>query len=210
MIHFFHGQFDHPSIWNNYKFNDTSIKTYNLYDLSEEEINRIKINSNDVLVGYSLGGRIALKIASNNKFNLKKLILLSSHPGLDESELSDRRIWEEEVLLRLNSNSLTDFFNFWNSLPLFSETFDYRPLDKTLFKKSIQLFENNRLSNQPNFTDEMKRFRDKILYVFGYKDKKYTEIAWKLALNGIVTFGITSDHRVHLHKKKILHSLYNI
>ncbi len=203
MIHFFHGQFDHPSIWNNYKFNDTSIKTYNLYDLSEEEINRIKINSNDVLVGYSLGGRIALKIASNNKFNLKKLILLSSHPGLDESELSDRRIWEEEVLLRLNSNSLTDFFNFWNSLPLFSETFDYRPLDKTLFKKSIQLFENNRLSNQPNFTDEMKRFRDKILYVFGYKDKKYTEIAWKLALNGIETFGITSDHRVHLHKKKI-------
>ncbi len=203
MIHFFHGQFDHPSIWNNYKFNDTSIKTYNLYDLSEEEINSIKINCNDVLVGYSLGGRIALKIASNNKFNLKKLILLSSHPGLDESELTDRRIWEEEVLLRLNSNSLTDFFNFWNSLPLFSETFDYRPLDKTLFKKSIQLFENNRLSNQPNFTDEMKRFKEKILYVFGYKDKKYTEIAWKLALNGIETFGITSDHRVHLHKKKI-------
>ena len=203
MIHFFHGQFDHPSLWNNYKFSDCSIKTYNLYDLSEDEINNIKTNSDDVLVGYSLGGRIALKIASNNKFNFKKLILLSSHPGLNENELQERRLWEEEVLLRLHTNSLNDFFNYWNSLPLFSESFDYRPLDRTLFKKSIQLFENNRLSNQQNYTTEMKHHKNKILYVFGYKDKKYTEIAWKLALDGIETFGISSDHRVHLHKKTI-------
>ena len=203
MIHFFHGQFDHPSIWNNYKFDESNCKTYNLYELSQNDIDKIKINCDDLLVGYSLGGRIALKIASNNYFKLKKLILMSCHPGLDEEDKNERRLWEEEVLLRLHTNSLEDFFNYWNSLPLFSDSFDYRPLDKNLFKKSIKLFENNRLSNQPNFTQEMKMNKDKILYIFGYKDKKYTDIAWKLALSGIQTFGIRSDHRVHLHKKKI-------
>ncbi len=204
MIHFFHGQFDHPSIWNNYRFENIQSKTYNLYELSEKQINDIQINAEDILVGYSLGGRIALKIASNNEFKLKKLILLSSHPGLNEVDIEERRLWEEEILLRLQTSSLKDFFDFWNSLPLFSESIHYRPLDRTLFKKSIQLFENNRLSNQPNFTDEIKQFKDKIIYVFGYKDKKYTDIAWKFALDGIQTFGISSDHRVHLHKKKII------
>ena len=49
----------------------------------------------------------------------------------------------------------------------------------------------------------MVKFKDKIIYVFGYQDSKYSEIAWKRALKGIKTFGIKSDHRVHLHKRFI-------
>lgn len=203
MIHFFHGQFDHPTMWNNYKFDDHSAKIHNLYDLTMDEINSLKIYSDDILVGYSLGGRIALKVAVNNKFDLKKLILLSSHPGLDTSEIEDRVLWEEEIILRLRTSSIDDFFTYWNSLPLFNQSQDYRPIDKSLFKKSITLFENHRLSQQPNFFEEMNKHREKILYVFGYQDKKYADIAWNLALGGIKTIGIQSDHRVHLKKKHI-------
>jgi hypothetical protein len=77
-------------------------------------------------------------------------------------------------------------------------------LSKSLFNKSIILFENNRLSNQPNFIEDILRYKEKILYVFGYKDKKYSDIGWNLALKGIQTLGINSDHRVHLHKKSII------
>ena len=203
MIHFFHGQFDHPTIWNNYKFLDHSSRSYNLYDLSTEELERTVTGPEDILVGYSLGGRVALKIATHNHFNLKKLILLSSHPGLESQERKERLLWEEEILLRMRTNSLDDFFDFWNTLPIFSQSTHYRPLDKAYFKKSISLFDNNRLSNQPNFMNEMLQFKEKILYVFGYQDKKYSDIAWSLALKGIETLGIQSDHRVHLHKKSI-------
>jgi 2-succinyl-6-hydroxy-2,4-cyclohexadiene-1-carboxylate synthase len=203
MIHFFHGQFDHPTMWNNYKFDDHSTKIYNLYDLTMDEINSIRISSDDILVGYSLGGRVALRVAVNNSFDVKKVILLSSHPGLEAGEIQDRILWEEEIILRLRTSSLEDFFTYWNSLPLFHQSQDYLPIDKALFKKSISLFENHRLSNQPNFLEEMNRNRDKILYVFGYQDRKYSEIAWNLALRGIKTIGIQSDHRVHLKKKHI-------
>jgi pimeloyl-ACP methyl ester carboxylesterase len=203
MIHFFHGQFDHPTMWNNYKFEDHHSKIYNLYDLTLDDINAIKISPDDILVGYSLGGRVATKVASNNNFNLKKLILLSSHPGLEAKEIQERILWEEEVILRLRTSSLDDFFTYWNSLPLFTQSKNYRPIDKALFKKSISLFENHLLSLQPNFLDEMHRNKEKILYIFGYQDKKYAQIAWNLALRGIRTIGIQSDHRVHLKKKHI-------
>ena len=204
MIHFFHGQFDHPTVWNNYQFLDHRTKSYNLYDLKSEEIENIKTGPQDILIGYSLGGRIALKIASQNHYNLKKMILLSSHPGLDPHEKGERRLWEEEILLRMRTNSMDKFFDFWNALPLFSQSTHYRPLSKSLFNKSIILFENNRLSNQPNFIEDILRYKEKILYVFGYKDKKYSDIGWNLALKGIQTLGINSDHRVHLHKKSII------
>ncbi len=203
MIHFFHGQFDHPTMWNNYKFDEHSTRIYNLYDLTVEDINQLKIGPNDILVGYSLGGRVALRVAVNNNFDVKKVILLSSHPGLESSEIEDRMLWEEEIILRLRTSSLDDFFTYWNSLPLFNQSQDYRPIDKALFKKSITLFENHRLSQQPNYFEEMNNNREKILYVFGYQDKKYAEIAWNLALRGIKTIGIQSDHRVHLKKKYI-------
>jgi 2-succinyl-6-hydroxy-2,4-cyclohexadiene-1-carboxylate synthase len=203
MIHFFHGQFDHPTIGNDYHFGDDKTKVHNLYELKIEDLLRIEINPEDILIGYSLGGRIALKIASQNNFNLKKLILLSCHPGLDLNEKKERLAWEEDILLRMRSNSMEDFLDFWNSLPLFSKSRDYRPLDEALFKKSINLFENNRLSNQPNFINEILHHKEKIIYIFGNEDKKYSDIAAKLQFKGIKTFGLDSDHRVHLHRKTI-------
>lgn len=204
MIHYFHGLFDHPNSWRGYDIKGEDCIFHNLYELDEEKLSLIEVNPQDVLVGYSLGGRIALKLASLNQYRIKKLILMSSHLGLEDEEKKTRRDWEDDVLLRMKSNPAHVFFRYWNSLPLFSESQTYAPISEDIYQKSIALFQDYRLSEQKNYLHELTKIKDRVLYVFGYRDQKYSHIGWSLALRGFRTNGIQADHRVHLHSDKIL------
>ena len=204
MIHYFHGLFDHPSSWESYQIEGQDCLFHNLYELDEEKLSSIKIGPEDVLVGYSLGGRVAIKLASMHQYKIKKLILMSSHLGLKDEERKSRREWEEEIINLMKSNPAQDFFRYWNSLPLFSDSQSYAPQSEDVYQKSISLFQKNRLSEQKDYLDELMEIKDKVLYIFGYRDHKYSHLGWNLALKGFKTSGIHADHRVHLHSDKIL------
>lgn len=70
--------------------------------------------SRGVLIGYSMGGRIALQA------EMPKL-LISAHPGLKtEEEKSVRKAQEELWIEKLKTLSLQQFFDHWYAQPLFS------------------------------------------------------------------------------------------
>jgi len=74
---------------------------------------------NPVLVGYSLGGRVALAVAL--EVPLRALVLIGTHAGLHEAEERElRRDWDERVAARLEFEPLADFLHEWYRMDLFA------------------------------------------------------------------------------------------
>lgn len=72
------------------------------------------------LLGYSMGGRVALSYAISYPERIEKLILESASPGLRTSkERSERRERDNALAEKIISNSLLSFVNAWENIPLF-------------------------------------------------------------------------------------------
>ncbi|MEZ4222690.1 MAG: alpha/beta fold hydrolase [Polyangiaceae bacterium] len=70
------------------------------------------------LLGYSLGGRMALGIAALAAHAPLGVIAIGAHPGLAPEEREARRSWEREQSTQL-SRGLDGFVRHWEALPLF-------------------------------------------------------------------------------------------
>ncbi|HZU00093.1 MAG TPA: 2-succinyl-6-hydroxy-2,4-cyclohexadiene-1-carboxylate synthase [Ktedonobacteraceae bacterium] len=72
-----------------------------------------------ILLGYSMGGRIALYTAFSGFF--RALILESSSPGVaDPSEREQRRLSDEALAARIEREGIARFVEHWEQLPLFA------------------------------------------------------------------------------------------
>lgn len=72
------------------------------------------------LVGYSMGGRIALHIALAHPDKVSRLVLISTTPGIeDERERATRRDSDEALATRLEELGVEAFIDEWMSGPLF-------------------------------------------------------------------------------------------
>lgn len=71
------------------------------------------------LLGYSLGGRLALGVALRAPELFRSLTLISASPGLDtEAEREQRRQADERWVTLLTERGLTAFLEAWSALPL--------------------------------------------------------------------------------------------
>ncbi len=72
------------------------------------------------LVGYSMGGRIALHQALRAKGRVRRLVLESASPGLaSEAERRARREADDELAARILHDGIEDFVEQWEAMPLF-------------------------------------------------------------------------------------------
>ncbi len=177
------------------------------HDLYLENFDHFKPEPNDILIGYSMGGRIAMEIAERNQFKIKRLIILSAHPGLETHELRERNIWEESVLQRLKDLTPEAFLTYWNQLPLFKADSPLNHLYYERFKLSYALFEKNRLSRQPNFVPGLLKHKEKVTWIVGSQDEKYLSLAKKLESQGLPIHEINSGHRVLNHPAAVMEAL---
>lgn len=90
----------------------------------EEAFARIESASGDgpiVLLGYSMGGRIALHYAVRHPERVARLILESASPGLRSGPERVRRRTEDEALAaRIVERGIESFVRDWERLPLFT------------------------------------------------------------------------------------------
>lgn len=71
------------------------------------------------LVGYSMGGRLALHVAAARPERILSLLTIGAHAGLDEEAREGRRRGDEALAQRIETDGLEAFVNCWSSLPLF-------------------------------------------------------------------------------------------
>ena len=73
------------------------------------------------LLGYSMGGRLALYTALEYPQMVASLALESASPGLEsEAERAARRASDEALAARIEREGVTAFVDFWEHLPLFA------------------------------------------------------------------------------------------
>lgn len=199
MIHVFHGFLGSPEDFSFLPGEDVVL--HDLYKMQSFP----DITEQDVLIGYSMGGRIALEIAHAVSFRLKKLVLISAHPGIQTAQERTVRIkFENEILEKLKTLPREEFLAWWNELPIFSAD---RPITVTShrYELSADLFEKHRLSKQKNFLPFLKAHPEKLLYIAGTQDKKYLELVENIiGPEGLKVKTISGGHRLFQKSTELL------
>jgi 2-succinyl-6-hydroxy-2,4-cyclohexadiene-1-carboxylate synthase len=72
------------------------------------------------LVGYSMGGRLALHVAARQSQRILSLLTIGAHAGLDPDGREGRRLGDEALAERIEKGGVEAFVNYWSSLPMFA------------------------------------------------------------------------------------------
>ena len=72
------------------------------------------------VVGYSMGGRLALHLAAHRPSRLLSLLTVGAHAGLEEEAREGRRRGDEALARRIEQEGVEAFVDYWSSLPLFA------------------------------------------------------------------------------------------
>jgi len=178
-----------------------------LFDL----IDRLAYDRID-LVGYSMGGRLALNFALAHPERIRHLVLESTSPGLKtESERKTRRDHDAQLAARLQSESFETFLKSWYEQALFSTlTRDrerFRELMERRSKNDPQGLVMSLLGmgtgSQPSLWDELEQITFPTLLIVGERDIKFMAIGREMvSLCAAATLSIVEDagHNVHFER----------
>lgn len=167
------------------------------------------------LIGYSMGGRIAVRYALSYVNEIEKLILESCSFGIkDEKEKSMRYLSDKLLAENIINKGISWFQQYWSSLKIF-ET------QKKLPKEIKERINNGRLHNSgialantlmgsgqgvfPYCGEQIEKSQLPILYICGSLDKKYSELGreyLKRISNMRYVQVDDAGHNVHLEKPK--------
>jgi 2-succinyl-6-hydroxy-2,4-cyclohexadiene-1-carboxylate synthase len=152
-----------------------------------ELLDQLKI-SRAHLLGYSMGGRLALYLAIHHPDRFLKVILESASPGLeDPQEQKQRQEQDERLAQALEKKDLEQFLQEWYSLPLFQNLSSHHSFTQ-MFQRRLQndpleLTKSLRLmgtGNQPSLWSRLPEIKLPLLMLAGERDQKFCEMASKM------------------------------
>lgn len=159
------------------------------------------------LLGYSLGGRIALHVAQAYPDNLLSLSLESSHPGLQtEAERQARTRNDHAWSEKLSSVPIESFLSLWYLQGVFAELTEPKR-QALILKRSnnsskalLTIFEPTSLAKQEDLWQLPSRLQLPCHYFVGKDDSKFSALASRWAsLTDIQVHEIAdAGHNVHL------------
>jgi len=172
------------------------------------------------LLGYSMGGRVALHFAAAYPERLSALVLESASPGLHDAAERQARIASDHALAdRLERNGLEAFIDYWTNLPLFASQ-SHLPADVRADLRSQRLGNNlTGLANslrglgtgaQQSLWDRLATIGVPTLLIAGALDEKFASIAQKMAQSmphsRLAIVG-NAGHAVHLERPALFDQL---
>jgi len=194
MIHALHGNLGTPSDWDSLEL--PGLVAHDLWSHLESKpglnledwgagFSRGVANDDPdpFLLGYSMGGRLALHalLAASEKW--KGAVIVSAHPGLDDPEahltrLQRDRDWANQA----RTADWQTFLETWNAQPVFSQA---PPSDSQWQLESrreaiARAFENWSLGHQRHLGERLSRCGVPILWITGERDERFTQLAAEL------------------------------
>ncbi len=139
------------------------------------------------LLGYSMGGRLALYTALHHPARIAALILESASPGLATEEARLARVADDEALAaRILAEGIPAFVQHWENLPLFASQSGaakaaLRPA--RLGQRARGLANSLRgmgTGAQPSLWGDLPRLLLPVLLITGALDEKFTAIAQQM------------------------------
>ena len=72
------------------------------------------------VVGYSMGGRLALHVATSLPERVQSLLTIGAHAGLDGDARAARRQSDEALAWKVENDGIEPFINYWSAQPMFA------------------------------------------------------------------------------------------
>ncbi|MFZ7944997.1 2-succinyl-6-hydroxy-2,4-cyclohexadiene-1-carboxylate synthase [Neobacillus sp. 19] len=198
-----HGKSESPENLSHYQIESAA---GDLHDMLDE----LGVSEVDLL-GYSMGGRLALTFALLFPNRVRKLMLESASPGLaTEAERELRRMKDAELAKFIRDQGIKPFVEYWEGIPLFSTM-------KRLPAKMNESIRMQRLRNssiglansllgmgtgsQPSWWNRLDQLACEVLLITGREDKKFCGIAESILQSlkkGTWVVVENSGHAIHV------------
>ena len=163
------------------------------------------------LIGYSMGGRLALHYAATHPERVRRLVLESSSPGLSApTERAARQAADVELSAQIRERGIDWFVDHWESQPLFASRGRLAP-DALATQRVLRLrndpgslaaaLDGLGAGVLPSLWDRLARIETPTLIIVGALDLKYVEIAERMVRampRARVTVVPDAGHTVHL------------
>jgi 2-succinyl-6-hydroxy-2,4-cyclohexadiene-1-carboxylate synthase len=142
----------------------------------------------DILVGYSLGGRLALRAALRSPESFTAVVLVGATAGIEEGPMRVQRAEADEKLASwMEAMPIEDIVSLWERQPLFADQSDslveeQRPGRLSQDPRSLALL--LRTAGQGVLEPvwhELRAFEVPVLAIAGARDAGYTAAAKRIA-----------------------------
>ncbi len=161
-----------------------------------------------LLVGYSLGGRLALYHASREPAGLSGLLLENCHPGLPAGERAARIAHDESWAGRFEREPLADVLADWYRQGVFAdldEAARARQIARRLGndgKAVAAMLRATSLGQQPDLASWLAQGGLPVTYVSGKRDHKFHQLACLMASQHrkINHLELDGGHNLHAHQ----------
>jgi 2-succinyl-6-hydroxy-2,4-cyclohexadiene-1-carboxylate synthase len=178
-----HGQTDSPPLSGRYSMLEAAADVNRLL----EELN---ISQTDLL-GYSMGGRLAVTFAVLYPDKVRKLVLESTTPGLrTEEEKEARQKNDKKLASKILDEGLAAFIDYWENLPLFQSQVNLPAEARANIRRQRLQNEPIGLANsligmgtgsQPSWWDHLHKLKCETLILAGELDPKFCLIGKEMA-----------------------------
>jgi 2-succinyl-6-hydroxy-2,4-cyclohexadiene-1-carboxylate synthase len=147
-----------------------------------------RVDDGDVVVGYSMGGRLALKAALRRPGKFGAVVLVGTSAGIEDEEArAERRDADEELAKWIEEHTIEEFAERWETQPVFASqppelVSAQRP--GRLAHEPAQLARLLRSAGQGMFEPvwhELEKIDCPVLAVAGELDTKYADASFRIA-----------------------------
>ena len=147
-----------------------------------------RVDDGDVVVGYSMGGRLALQAALRRPGKFGALVLVGTSAGIEDgSARAERRVADEVLAEWIETHSIEEFVERWESQPVFA-TQGRALVDAQrpgrLSHEPARLAQLLRSAGQGMFEPvwhELERIDSPVLAIAGELDTNYADAAFRIA-----------------------------
>jgi 2-succinyl-6-hydroxy-2,4-cyclohexadiene-1-carboxylate synthase len=162
-------------------------------------------------IGYSMGARLALHIASLHPESVRRLVLISGSPGLrTNAEQIERQRSDEQLAREIRQVGVSQFVSKWLSNPMFANLVSTEGDIKDRLRNSVDgLVSSLTMSgtgSQQSLWDRLSELSMPVLLIVGENDQKFRQInsEMKNLISSQTELVIIQNagHAVHLEQPK--------
>lgn len=174
------------------------------------------------LIGYSMGGRVAISFASRYPAFVDAMVLINSSPGLaNDDARAERRAADEKLAIWLKKVGIKQFVDYWENLPLFASQKSL-PKEKQLATRKTRLAQREiGLANsligmgtgaQTSYWKSLSGFQFPVLLITSEFDSKFKKIATQMLEqlpNAKIIEIKDAGHAAYLEQPKLIQETIN-
>ncbi len=170
--------------------------------LNADAAGEVSRSQRRILIGYSMGGRLALHaLLEGGPWDAA--VIISANPGLrDHQEAAQRRSKDAQWATRALTESWADFLTAWNAQPILGGALRDEREDKKLIQRRREIarsFVDWSVGNQQSLWDRLPEIKIPVLWIAGEHDENFSAIAQEAAAKNpsfSLAIAPTAGHRV--------------